>query len=224
MSSQSHSQRRWVSGSRRKSAASMTGGRSSSWSRRSACCRSPMSSGSHDSRDFTYDATTSAGSRISSTLRNCRAQVEVLPGREVVGHVLGVVDADAVGEWGQQSGDHLVDVGRLRGDDLVARRVVEPGPGQERGIERLVRDDRVGPVLPGAHHRGRDVAGARPHGHPDRHGAVRPATSAATCSAYSDWRRSTTGPRWPVPMVRPSTVRTGTTPAKVPVTNASLAE
>ena len=51
-----------------------------------------------------------------------------------------------------------------------------------------------------------------------------PATSAATCSAYKPWSRSTTGPRLPVPMVRPSTVRTGTSPAKVPVTNASCAE
>ena len=33
-----------------------------------------MSSGSQASRDFTYDATTSAGSRISSTLRKSPAQ------------------------------------------------------------------------------------------------------------------------------------------------------
>ena len=33
----------------------------------------------------------------------------------------------------------------------------------------------------------------------------------------------TTGPRSPVPITRPSTERTGATPAKVPVTNASWA-
>ena len=35
--------------------------------------------------------------------------------------------------------------------------------------------------------------------------------------------RVATGPRSPVPIVRPSIIRTGATPAKVPVTNASCA-
>ena len=54
MPSQWHSQRRWPSGSRRKSAASMTGGcspASVSTSRSRSCWSRPMSSGSHSARE-----------------------------------------------------------------------------------------------------------------------------------------------------------------------------
>ena len=54
-----------------------------------------------------------------------------------------------------------------------------------------------------------------------RPGADRAATSRATRSAYSCCSRATTGPRVPSPIRRPSTSRTGTTPANVPVQNAS---
>ena len=66
--SQSQSHLRYDSGSRRKSAASTIGVSSSTSSSRT-CCSSPMSSGSQTSRERRYDATTSSGRRISSTLR-----------------------------------------------------------------------------------------------------------------------------------------------------------
>src|SRR3954467_14279124 len=102
--------------------------------------------------------------------------------------------------------------------------MIEAGTGQVGGVERLVHDDRVGAVLERAHHRRGDVPRAGPHRHAHvAHEATRGAMSASTSSRYSAWRRSTIGPRRPSPIVRPSTERTGTTPANVPVTNASRA-
>src|SRR5207237_9405043 len=114
----------------------------------------------------------------------------------------------------------------LRGHDRLARRVVDAGAGEVGRVQRLVHDDGVWAVLECAHHRRGDVPRAGPHRYADdvAHCAARAATSASTSSRYSVCRRSTTGPRRPSPIVRPSTDRTGTTPAKVPVTNASRAE
>src|SRR5205085_12544697 len=122
-------------------------------------------------------------------------------------------------------GDGRCQVGGLRRDELPADGVLDAGAGEVGRVQRLVDHDRVGAVLERAHHRRRDVARTGPHGHAHdvAHGATRTATSAATRSRYSAWRRSTVGPRRPSPIVRPSTDRTGTTPANVPVTNASRA-
>ena len=55
---------------------------------------------------------------------------------------------------------------RLGGQHLVAHRMVETGPRQIGGIERLVDHRAVGPVLERPHHRRRDVPRPRPHGDP----------------------------------------------------------
>jgi len=112
---------------------------------------------------------------------------------------------------------HITLLGRQRPHPLI----VAP-----MAFQRLVHDDGVWAVLECAHHRRGDVPRAGPHRYADdvAHCAARAATSASTSSRYSVCRRSTTGPRRPSPIVRPSTDRTGTTPAKVPVTNASRAE
>ena len=152
------------------------------------------------------------------------AQVHVAG--DVVRHVLGVVDAAAGRQRLGQAGDGHVEIGGLGGDDLLARRVVDAGPREVGRVQRLVDDDRVGAVLERPHHRRGDVPRPGPHRHANGvgHGATRAATSASTSSRYSACRRSTIGPRRPSPIVRPSTDRTGTTPANVPVTNASRAE
>ena len=230
MPSQSHSQRRWDSGSCRKSAASMTGTSRPAASQR---VHQPLLLEQPDVVGLAGLARPDVGrdhlGRVPDQLDVAErlGPPGVLAGVEVVGHVLGVVDGGALRQRRVQLGDRLVQRGRLRGHHLVAARVVEAGPGEVRRVEGLVDHDGVRPVLPGPHHRGRDVARARPHGHAhlsgQGHGAVRPATSAATQSAYSSCSRVTTGPRSPDPMVRPSTDRTGATPANVPVTNASCA-
>src|SRR3954454_14963012 len=140
----------------------------------------------------------------------------------MVGHVLLV--EHALDGRGQLLDDDLP--GRLaRCDHLVAAGMLRPGLVQVVGVERLVDDAGVGSVLPGAHQCRGDVARPRPHSQPDAvgHGACRAATSSRTRSTYNDCSRSTIGARCAVPMGRPSTVWTGTTPANVPVTNASSA-
>jgi hypothetical protein len=67
------------------------------------------------------------------------------------------VDATARWKGSGEVRDGDADVGRLGGDDRVARRVVDAGAGEVGRIQRLVDDDRVGSVLERAHHRRGDV-------------------------------------------------------------------
>src|SRR5690606_30363460 len=144
-------------------------------------------------------------------------------------HVLLVPDRGAIRRRPKEPVGDPAPVGVARGDDLVPARVVEAGFGQERGVQGLVADNAIGAVFPGPHHRGGDVARAAPHrdaqGHA-RRSPARKATSRATSSRYRPCSRVAIGPgrAVPSPIVRPSMLRTGTTPAKVPVTKASSAE
>jgi len=59
----------------------------------------------------------------------------------------------------------VLDAGCGPGDvALLAAGMVESGHGEVVGVERLVDHDGVGPVLPGAYQRRRDVPGPGPHG------------------------------------------------------------
>src|SRR6185437_14755299 len=150
------------------------------------------------------------------------------PGQHVLGHVLLVPDRAAARD---RAGQHGGDIGRvvvLRGDHLVASGVLHAGGKQVVRVERLVDDGGVLAVFPRAHHRGGDVARARPHRDAlpiarQAHTRGSDRLSVFTSSMYSCCRRSTTGPRPPLPMRRPSISLAGTTPAKVPVTKASSA-
>ena len=116
--------------------------------------------------------------------------------------------------------DHLLGAGMVG-----ARR----RPGQVMGIERLVVDYRVIPLGEGIHQRRGNVARPAPQANAYdllRHGYASPlaATTARSISArYSAVSRSVIGPSWPSPIRRPSTLTTGVSPPKVPVTNASSA-
>ena len=92
----------------------------------------------------------------------------------------------------------------------LAAGVVDAGAGEVRSVERLVDDHASGRfsqarIIAVEMLRGPDHI-ATPDGH--RRGRARP-RRRRTSSAYSSCSRSTTGPRAPLPIVRPSTVRTG---------------
>ena len=228
MPSQSQSQRRWPSGSRRKSAASMTGAAICAPAR----CRAAAPAAAGRCRRARRPRGSGRRTRPPRPGRGSAARCGSPPSTRGRRRRRG----GAPCAW-RSARSRRPAAGRAARRPTSARSVVceasvtlaagvvDAGAREERRVERLVDDDGVGPVLPGAHHRRGDVARAAPHGDPHRHVAapLRPATSASTRSTYRPWRRSTIGPRPPVPMVRPSTVRTGTTPANVPVTKASRA-
>ena len=144
--------------------------------------------------------------------------------QQVVRHVLLKEDGMSVGHVPRQSLDDPPPIGFARRDHLRVQRVVDARRVEIAGVERLVPHRGIAAVLPCAHHRGRDVPGPRPHGDPHRRcPRVHPAHSRSTRSRYRDCSRSVAGPRSPEPMVRPSTLATGATPANVPVTNDSSA-
>ena len=146
-------------------------------------------------------------------------------GSEVVGHVLDVVDGDAVRQRREQAGDHL---GRRRS---AARRSprrgrggrARSGRGRPRRTARRRRPCPAGSPRP-ASSPWRCCAGpttsrpARRHGaDPSRHVGGDAARRTAPAAARRPGRARRC--RWCGR--RPT--RTGTTPAKVPVTNASAA-
>ena len=226
--SQSHSQRRYASGSRRKSPASMTGGalRPSCPSAAPAGAgRCPPARTTPGTGRRTRPPRPGRGPAARCGTRGPR-QVGVVG--EVVGHVLGVVHADAVRQGRQQAADHLRDVGGLGGER--PRRGRDGRCRSGRGTRR--RTARRRRRVSGRFSHARIIAVEMLRG--PLHTATRttPSGSRRRCARRrrrppgrrtARCRRSTTGPRRPLPMVRPSTVRTGTTPANVPVTNASRA-
>ena len=151
-------------------------------------------------------------------------------------HVLLIPDRLAAGHRAEQGVGDAAPVGLACGDDLLAPRVIQSGRRQIGRIQRLVAHRAVLAVFPGAHHRRGDVARTAPHrdaqrcrrlrGHAKRSPA-RNAMSRAIRSRYSACSRVVIGPGSAgasSPMVRPSMLRTGASPAKVPVVNASSAE
>ena len=90
--------------------------------------------------------------------------VPVHVGQQVLGHVLLVEDGLAARHRAHHGGGHGPPVGGLAGHHGVAHGVVQARFGQVVGVEGLVHHRRVGAVLEGPHHRGGDVARARPHG------------------------------------------------------------
>ena len=145
----------------------------------------------------------------------------------VVDHMLLIPDRARARP--RQSGGHTVPIAVHRGDHLGRHRVIIAGVLEVGAVERLVAHRRIGTRAETAHHCGRKIARAGPHcdakrlGDAKSHGRARAATSASISLRYRPCSRSTIGPRASV-SVRPSMLVTGTTPAKVPVTNASLAE
>ena len=93
--------------------------------------------------------------------------------QHVLGHVLVVAQRPAAG--GQTGRNHLFRVCFLRGQDLVAQRVVDAGGGQIGGIERLVDHRAIAARGEGIHQRGGQVPRAGPAG--DDH--LRPTSSGA---------------------------------------------
>ena len=175
MPSQSHSQRRCDSGSRRKSPASITGG--SSVERLE---EPDLLEQADVVRLAGLPRADVGGDHLGGVADQQHVAEPVDPvqrhvGEQVVGHLLRVVHGGGV--VGLQRADHRGGVGRLRGDHLVAAGVVEAGADEVGGVEGLVDDRGVGSVLPGAHHRRGDVPRTGPHRHPDdRHGSVIRAT------------------------------------------------
>ncbi len=86
--------------------------------------------------------------------------------QQVVRHLLLVVNAHVRRQGAEQRRDDPAPVGLVARDDFVAPGVGQPGDLQVVRIERLVDDERVGAIAPGAHERGRYVARPRPHGEP----------------------------------------------------------
>ena len=176
-----------------------------------------MSSATTLARERTYDATTSAGSRISSTLVQ-RADPVARQLRDRGGgscasgsrrRPTGAVSSATTGRQSvSPGGDHLVAAGMVeaglrRGS---RRRAARRRPGSPAGSPRPASVRwRCCAARPQASRTARPVT-AR----------ARPATSRAPGRAYSACSRSTIGPRWPVPIRRPSTVCTGTTPGERP--------
>ena len=219
MPSQSHSQRRCASGSRRKSPASMTGdlGRQrvvAAAPAAAARCRRARTTPATARRTRPPRPGRGSAARCGSRATQSRSMSR----GEVVGHVLGVVHA-------------------ARRRRLVSSR--RPPSSRSVGCEAIT-SSRPGWSMPGAA-RGRPRRTARrrrpcPAGSPTR------ASSRSRCCAGRDHIATRTR-SWPpspgdvggdelavelpaaarppararpVPIVRPSTVRTGTTPANVP--------
>ena len=88
----------------------------------------------------------------------------------VMGHVLLVPDRPPARRGTGERGGDGAPVGRLRGDHLGAQGMVEAGRLEIGGVEGLVADRAIGAGAEGAHHRGRNVARARPHRDADGRG------------------------------------------------------
>src|SRR5215468_5173151 len=102
-------------------------------------------------------------------------------GQEVMRHVLLVVDRDARRQrvFGEPA-QHDPPVGGLTGDHLVPARMVQARRGEIEGVQRLVDDGRVRPVLPGAHQRRRDGPRPGPHRDPGHVGVQKTTTLRST--------------------------------------------
>jgi hypothetical protein len=85
------------------------------------------------------------------------------PRQQVVAHVLLVPERASPRHRPEQCRDDFRRVGLAGGDHFLARRVVQAGGGEVRGVQRLIAHRAVAAVLPGTHHRGGDVARAAPH-------------------------------------------------------------
>ena len=118
-------------------------------------------------------------------------------GQHVVRHVLLVPDGLPVRRRPDERVGDLPPVGRLGGDHLLAHRMEEAGRDQIGGVERLVGHRAICSRAERAHHRGRDVARARPHRDAHgRRGAHRPLPSASSASSAltAARRRCVSGP------------------------------
>ena len=166
-------------------------------------------------------------------------------------HPLGLADQEGVGEAGEiviaDRPDHVVPhmllvpdrrgrpaasprsvaitlapVAIHRRDHLVAHRMIGAAGLEEAAVERLVGDEGVGAAAEAAHHRRGEVARPRPHGDAEwsRPLLLRDvALDALGVELLQPLDHRAAAGR----AARPSTSRTGTMPAKVPVTNASSA-
>src|SRR5690606_14672208 len=83
--------------------------------------------------------------------------------QHVVRHVLLEKDAPPSGNVACERPAYSMPVRRMAREHLVAERVICAALLQVTGIKRLVHDCGVRPVLPRAHHRGREVARTGPH-------------------------------------------------------------
>jgi hypothetical protein len=142
-------------------------------------------------RDRTYDATTSARVADQQHVGHPADPAPVDAREQVMGHVLLVEHLHAGGHGPEQAVHHGPPVGLAGGDDLVPAGVVDARGVEVVGVQRLVDDQRVAPVLPRPHERGRHVAGAGPDGQPQHvprrggHASQRPPAAAAEATSRS---------------------------------------